>query len=315
MSTQVVLLHDAAIDEYVSFMLLAAMEDVELAGTVVVNADCIGGPAMQVQWRIQELIGRTDLPLGLSSARGLNPFPWPYRGDCVKLGAVPALDRFGARTDWPPYPNGDAWLRRFFESLDGMVTVVCLCPLAPLATLFEAVPGAAAKVERLVWMGGAIDVAGNLDPATLPEGVANPYAEWNVFWDPPATQAVLSSTEFPITMFPLDVTNTAPVSKPFLARLLVDGKSHSWSNFARQGYALVADEAFYDMWDVTACAWLARPDLYEAPQQLTVSVATSGDKEGAILPDAGGREVEAILAFANLDGFYDYVAETLRSGS
>jgi inosine-uridine nucleoside N-ribohydrolase len=105
------------------------------------------------------------------------------------------------------------------------------------------------------------------------------------------------------------------VSKAFLARLLVDGKSHSWSNFARQGYALVADEAFYDMWDVTACAWLARPDLYEAPQQLTVSVATSGDKEGAILPDASGREVEAILAFANLDGFYDYVAETLLSGS
>ena len=49
-------------------------------------------------------------------------------------------------------------------------------------------PGAAAKIDRLIWMAGAINVAGNLDPDTLPPGVANPYAEWNVFWDPPAVK-------------------------------------------------------------------------------------------------------------------------------
>ena len=107
---RVVLIHDAAIDEYIRFLLLAAMPDVELAGSVIVNADCIGGPAMQTGWAVQSYIGRQDIPLGLSGVRGVNPFPWEYRSDCVKLGGIAPLLAYARHTEWPPYPDGDAWL-------------------------------------------------------------------------------------------------------------------------------------------------------------------------------------------------------------
>ena len=83
MTKHVVLVHDAAIDEYMSTILLTTMEDVVLDGIVIVNADCIYGPAMDAAWKIQQYIDGTDIPLSLSNARGFNAFPWPYRGDCV----------------------------------------------------------------------------------------------------------------------------------------------------------------------------------------------------------------------------------------
>jgi purine nucleosidase len=309
---RVVLIHDAAIDEFLSFVLLTEMSDVELAGSVIVNADCVGGPAMQTGWQIQNYIGQADIPLALSGVRGANPFPWPYRSDCVALGRIPALEPIPRHSGWPPYPDGDAWLASFFKEQTESVTVVCLCPLTPLDLLFSNDPDAAEKVEELIWMGGAVNVAGNLDPTTLPPGLANPYAEWNVFWDPEATQRLLSTTSFPITMFPLDITNSAKVTPTFLEQLLLDGKVSRISNLARQAYGLVSSEPYYSLWDVTATMYLANPALYAQPQSMRVSVDTSENRTGAILPDPNGREVGVVFDFNNLQGFYDLVANMLR---
>lgn len=313
--TRVVQIHDAAIDEYMATILATTMEDVTLDGIVIVNADCIYGPAMDAGWRIQQFIDRTDIPLSLSSVRGLNPFPWPYRGDCIKQGRVAALAGYGPHPDWPPYPDGDAWLERYLDDVsDGeQVTLLCLCPASPIAELFVRRPDLKAKVEHMIWMGGAINVAGNLDPTTLP--VANVYAEWNVFWDPPAGQWLLENTEFPITVFPLDITDSVPLTSDFMGRLLVQGKTHRYSDLASQSWGLVSAEPFYDMWDVVTTCYLTHPEFFSAPTPMQLRVATEGDKEGALLPDPGAtREVDVVLSLADRDAYYDYVlAQFARS--
>ena len=184
MKTKVLLIHDAAIDEYMSTVLLTTMPGIELAGIVLCSADCIGGIAMQTAWKIQNFVGQPKIPVTLSGSRGLNPFPWPYRSDCIGQSQVPALERFGPNPQWPAYPDGGAFLKEYFANLEGMVTVLCLCPITPLTDFLQTMPGAAKKIERLIWMGGAINVGGNLDPTTLPPVVANPYAEWNPTRDP-----------------------------------------------------------------------------------------------------------------------------------
>ena len=50
-------------------------------------------------------IGRTDIPMGLSSARGWNPFPWQYRSDCVRESAITCLKNFSPNPQWPPFPD------------------------------------------------------------------------------------------------------------------------------------------------------------------------------------------------------------------
>ena len=130
---------------------------------------------------------------------------------------------------------------------------------------------------------------------------------------PEGTQRVLEGTDFPITMFPLDITNDAKVAPEFMTQLLVDGKVSRVSDLARQAYALVLEQPYYCLWDVTATVYLARPDLYQAAETMRISVDTSESRTGAILPDPSGREVDAVLAFSDLPGFYEYVTTTLRA--
>ncbi|MFC4348609.1 nucleoside hydrolase [Kordiimonas lipolytica] len=307
MTKRVVLVHDAAIDEYMSTILLTTMEGVSLDGIVIVNADCIYGPAMDAAWKIQQYIGRTDIPLSLSGARGFNPFPWPYRADCIKQGEVAALAPYGPHPDWPPYPDGDAWLEQYLDSVPEPVILLCLCPATPIAELLKRRPELEAKIDHMIWMAGAVDVAGNLDPDTLP--IANPYAEWNVFWDPDAGQWLLANTKFKITVFPLDVTDTVPVAKEFMAQLLVQGKVYRYSDLALQSYALVSDEPFYDMWDMVTTCYISRPDLFDEPQKMHIEIVTSGDKEGAMIPNKAMREVDVIMKIKDTDAYYQYVLD------
>ena len=301
----VVLVHDAAIDEYMSTILLTTMKGVRLDGIVIVNADCIYGPAMDAAWRIQQFIGRTDIPLSLSNARGLNPFPWPYRADCIKQGRVAALDPFGPHPDWPPYPDGDAWLETYLDQASEPVTLLCLCPATPIADLLQKRPDLEPKIAEIVWMAGAINVKGNLDPTTLP--VANLYAEWNVFWDPAASDWLVRQTNVPITVFPLDVTNQAKLDPQFLQALTMQGKTYPFSNLAAQSYALVGDEPFYEMWDVVTTCYLTHPEFFSPAEPYQMRIETSGDMEGAMVPDDQARAVNVVLKLTDPKAFYDFV--------
>jgi purine nucleosidase len=311
---KVILIHDGAIDEYMATMLLLTMRSVNLEGIVVVPGNCLPEIGMQTAWKIQSFLGRPDIPLCLSGSRAFNPFPWDYRQDCIRQANVPALQSYGPNPDWPPYPSAEEWLHGYFRTLEGKVTVLCLCPLTPLVDLFEELPEARDKIDRLVWMGGALDVAGNLDPNTLPALVANPYAEWNIFWDPAAVANIFANTEFPIVLFPLDITNHAKVSDEFLSKLLVKSKIHRFADLAYQSYR-AASGSFYCMWDTTATAYLAQPKLFSPPHEIEVDVITLGPLAGTLKQVPGRRRVQAITDFASLGDFYDYVVQQFSASS
>ena len=72
------------------------------------------------------------------------------------------------------------------------ITIIALAPLTNIAMALRRAPEAFAdrtKLERIVWMGGALAGGGN----------ATAWAEANAFYDPEAAAAVLSSG-VPITM-------------------------------------------------------------------------------------------------------------------
>jgi purine nucleosidase len=289
-------------------VLVLKMPNVDLQGIIVVAGNCLPEIGMQSAWKIQSYLGRTDVPLLLSEARAFNPFPWEYRQDCIRQANVGALQSYGPNENWPPYPQAEPWLRRYFQHLRGKVTVLCLCPLTPLADLLREIPEAADKIERLVWMGGALDVPGNLDPTTIPPVVANPYAEWNVFWDPAAVESVFRKTQFPIFLFPLDITNHAKVSTEFLNRLFAKSKTYRLADLAYQSYRAVTGD-FYCMWDTTAATYLDCPSFFGSPHEMRLVVETRGTRAGTIKLAREGRPVQAIMSFSDLNGFYDYFVE------
>ena len=309
----VILVHDAAIDEFMSQMLLTTMP-VNLLGVVIVNADCIDSVAMQVGARVDTYIGAVDLPLGLSRARGWNPFPWQYRTDCIKMSAIPALSTIPNPPMWPPYPDGDVLLEQLLDRCEPGVTVLITCPFTPLSNLLKRRRELEAKIGQIIWMGGAIKVPGNIDPSTVSTPPGNTCAEWNAFWDPESVDWIFKHTSCPIIQFPLDITNQAAITPQFMATLQAQSQAGAtFSTLAYQSYEIVANESFYDMWDVCATCWLAQDtnDFFAAPQTLRLAVDVElNASQGCLSQSDTGREVQVVFNFA--DGgqqrFYDYVA-------
>ena len=307
--------HDAAIDEFMAGVLLTTMKDVDFLGSVIMNADCIYNYAMQAQWRIQEYldIDQNKYPITLSQARQWNPFPWSYRGDCIKESNIQCLSQVPNNSKWPPYPNGDDFITNQLEKAlkeGDQITMLVNCPMTTLCDVLRARPELCAAIDRLIWMGGAIDVAGNLDPATIPVEVANPKAEWNAFCDPMSIQWIFDNTTFPIILFPLDVTNQAAITSGFMANLAYQAKHFKYSKLAYESYEIVASEAFYDMWDVLTTCYIPHPKFFEPPTKMKLAIETSDYWQGTLYQDSDkGRTVDVVLNLTNPNGFYKYVLE------
>jgi purine nucleosidase len=314
---RVLFIHDAAIDDFVATMLLVSMPGVDLRGIVIAGADCVPGAGMDAASRLQQFVGRPDIPLALSEARGWNPFPWQYRGDCVSFASKTDLATYSSTVPTPP-PSGNALIERLLESAVASaepLTILLTTAFTPLIDVIRTRPDLAAGIDQIVWMGGAINVAGNLDPSTLVPGVANAHAEWNVFWDPFAVHDALQMFEG-IRIFPLDITNSVPLAKSFLQTLQNQAATSRFSKLASQGYALVSSYPFYDAWDVCATVWLARPDLYTPAQDMPLEVEQWGSNQGWLKASTtAARRQHVHMSLNNIQGLYDYVAAQLARPS
>ncbi|CAG8620115.1 9476_t:CDS:2, partial [Racocetra fulgida] len=82
-----------------------------------------------------------------------------------------------------------------------------------LALLLRAFPTYSAKIDKVFWMGGALEVPGNvfIEPN-------NTRAEFNVFFDCIAAQELLAS-DLDITLIPLDFTSQTPLNLAFFDKL------------------------------------------------------------------------------------------------
>ncbi|HVI08375.1 MAG TPA: nucleoside hydrolase [Candidatus Binatia bacterium] len=311
----VVLIHDAAIDEYISTMLLTRMPEIDLLGVIIINADCIAQPALDAASKLHQFLGKPDLPLALSRARGWNAFPWSYRGDCVNFGKIPSLAPYQSKISQPP-PSGEDLLAGILKravSNGNPVTLLMTGPFTPLTDVLTAQPGLAKGIATVVWMGGAINVQGNLDPTTVNPAVANTHAEWNAFWDPFAVQQGFQLCPS-LQIFPLDITDSAKLSPGFLSSLQQQGNTSRFSKLAYEGYSLVMQEPFYDMWDVTATYWLHDKSPYTAPVSKPLKITTWGFEQGWIQVDSrppAGTDPRLFLSFSNPDAFYAGVLKLL----
>jgi purine nucleosidase len=303
------------IDDCVSYLLLTTMDNIDLQGVIITNTDCIASYAMHTQWKIQSYINNPSVPITLSDSRGWNPFPWFYRQDCIHQSQLDILANYGDNTAWPPYPSGEALLRECLSrAIDTgrPLTVLNTCPITMLRNVLEENPQLERGIESIIMMGGAVDVPGNLDPETIPPEIANPKAEWNLFWDPYAFDWILKNTSCPMILFPLDVTDEVPVSQEFLSTLKTQGEHFRYSELVYQNYDLVGDQPYYRMWNSLTTSYVARPDLVEQAVPVALSIVTDGYEQGTLKRDSGGKTIYVVFNMADKQGFYSYVLNQFR---
>lgn len=217
MSKKLVLMdHDGGIDDFLATIVLMRMEQVQPLGIIVTPADCYIQSALNVTRKILDLLECSQVPVAESTVRGINPFPAAYRRDSVIIDNFPILNE-RETIDTPLLKeSGQAFMVRMLQHASEPVTLMVTGPLTTVAAALDQAPEIETKIQEIVWMGGALTVAGNVEKAFAPEHDGS--AEWNVYWDPIAAARVWQ-TQIPIVVCPLDVTNNVPLTPEFIRQL------------------------------------------------------------------------------------------------
>ncbi len=303
MPKQLVLMdHDGGIDDYLATLLLMTMENVEPIGIVVTPADCYLQPAVSATRKILDLIGRSEIPVAASTVRGLNPFPTLYRRDSYVVDNLPILNERDEMQTPLVAETGQEFVARSLLAAERPVILMVTGPLTTIAAALDMAPEIEAKIEKIVWMGGALNVAGNINPDV--EVGHDGSAEWNAYWDPIAAQQIWQ-TQIPLIICPLDLTNTVPVTAQFV-RQLAKQRRYPLSDFAGQCYALAIPQDYY-FWDVLATTYLAHPEFFQL-REWESAIVTTGKSQGRTKVEPGGRKILA-MDWVDRERYYTYILQ------
>ena len=302
MPKQLVLMdHDGGIDDYLATMLLMTMEHIQPLGVIVTPADCYAQPAVSATRKILDLMG-CDVPVAESTVRGINPFPRLYRRDSLIVDHLPILNQSEELSTQLVSETGQEFMVRVLLEASEPVTLMVTGPLTTVAAALDAAPEIESKIKEIIWMGGALNVPGNVEKSI--EAGQDGSAEWNVYWDPISAQQVWQ-TQISIVLCPLDITNNVPVTSEFVRQL---GKQRRYplSDLAGQCYALVIPQDYY-FWDLLATAYLAYPEFYQL-REWEVKIITTGRSQGRTKIEPGSRKIRA-MDKVDTERFYAYILQ------
>jgi pyrimidine-specific ribonucleoside hydrolase len=207
-STPIVIDCDPGHDDAIAILLALASPEVEVRGITTVAGNQTLEKTTRNALKVLELAGRSDIPVAAGADRPLKR----------KLRTAPNVHGESG-LDGPDLPEPTtepvvAHAADFLaELLEPGVVLVPTGPLTNVAMLLDRHPDVKDRLERIVWMGGAIG-----------EGNVTPAAEFNAFVDPEAAAAVFGSG-IAVTMIGLDITHKALFTRAHADRLRETGRA------------------------------------------------------------------------------------------
>ena len=294
--------HDGGIDDLLATMLLMTMTEVETIGIVVTPADCYPKAAVSATRKLLDFMGKSNISVAESTVRGINPFPADFRRDSVIINNFPILNELEPIKTPLASKSGQTFIIERLNAASESVTLMVTGPLTTIAEALTLEPKIIHKIKEIVWMGGALTVPGNVEKVFALEHDGS--AEWNVFWDAIAAKQIWD-TQIPLTLCPLDLTNTVPVTPDFI-RKLTKQRRYTLSDLAGMCYALAIPQNYY-FWDILATAYLARPEIYRIEAKETDIIST-GISQGRTILKSGGRKINVMTEVA-IEKFYEYLLQ------
>jgi inosine-uridine nucleoside N-ribohydrolase len=193
---------DPGHDDAIAILLALASPEVEVRGITTVAGNQTLDKTTRNALKILELAGRTDIPVAAGADR---PLTRTLR-TAAHVHGESGLD--GPDLPEPTTRPVDADAADLLaELIEPGVVLVPTGPLTNVALLLQRHPDVRDRLDRIVWMGGAIA-----------EGNVTPAAEFNAFVDPEAAAEVFGSG-IDVTMMGLDVTHQALFTPEHAERL------------------------------------------------------------------------------------------------
>lgn len=288
---------DMAADDWMAILYLLQRPDVRVAAITVTGAGeahcaqgvqhALGLVALSRSEAVPVACGR-ETPL-----QGDHAFPASWRESVDSLLGL----TLPAGEDSVSDQTAVELLVSVIRSSPEPITALTLGPLTNVAEAFQGDPALADRLDRIVIMGGAVDVPGNVGASRV--GIENAVAEWNLYVDPSAAQVVFQSGAA-ITLVPLDATNHVPLTARFNDGLR---DNHPTPEAAFVFDVLTQKRDFidsggYSFWDPLAAALLTDETLATIEDRNLCVVATEGPESGWTRP---GEECPQVRVAVSAD--------------
>jgi pyrimidine-specific ribonucleoside hydrolase len=202
---------DPGIDDALAILLALASPEVDLRLVTTVHGNVELAQTTENALRVLHLAGRSDVPVAAGARSSLVHPQGERAGHVHGAAGLGGVELPPSPAELDPRPAVVA-MARLLDGSPEPVTVATIGPLTNLALLLGVYPEAAARIGRLVVMGGSAACGGNVTAA----------AEFNIWADPEAAQAVLTAG-LPTTLVGLDVTLPTVLDEAGIARFAAAG--------------------------------------------------------------------------------------------
>lgn len=213
----VVLLQDGAPDDISAAMYLMLDERVNLAGVVVSNGEARPSRALSkwedyiyayMGWNAVQVVAGCDCAVDAHA----NQFPTSWRDGADSFWGMTLPEYDGQSST----KTGRDLIIELARRYPGRLVVVITGPHTDLALALAQEASLASKIAKVVIMGGAVDVAGNIkadDPTQT-----NITAEWNIWVDAQAAAEVFDSG-IPLDIIPMDPVPEVELHREFAQKV------------------------------------------------------------------------------------------------
>ena len=156
---------DGNIDDIVCLLLLLFFPSIELVGVAITPGDCDIPPALEVVSKILHKKG-IQIPIAASNIKGINPFPQSFRDLTIKALVLPTFlnMEYTHENEVKIEASDHMYIsakKIYFETHEKISFLIT----GPPSTLVKSIndhPDLKEYIEEVIWMGGAINVMGNV---------------------------------------------------------------------------------------------------------------------------------------------------------
>jgi inosine-uridine nucleoside N-ribohydrolase len=265
-------------------MLLQRPKQVDVLGLTLVPGNLWPQQGAEYMFHILELMKRPAIPLHLGAQAPLIHTRAMAEKEKRDWGPIGFLGAFASEPASIPVrhvvrQNAVDYLIDTIEQSPAQITLLAIGPMTNLAIALRLRPDLAAKIRRLVFMGGSLHAPNS-------EGGS---AEFNFWFDPEAARIVLRSSIAGKTMFGLDICNHAPINKKHfdqivavktpITELFREDMGNRYPGFLRNPAAT----SF--IWDCLAAGYLLDPEFVTRRETAYLDVDTTfGKNYGQVIP-------------------------------
>lgn len=297
---------DPGVDDAIALLLTLASPELDLLGIVTVAGNVPLSVTSGNARRVCELAQRRDIPVFAGCPRPLMQSlvtAAAVHGESGLIGVELPAPRMALQSE-----HGVTWMIRRLMAAEQPVTIATLGPLTNFAMALVQAPEIAAKIQRVVVMGGAIG-----------QGNVTPSAEFNLYCDPHAAQIVMTAG-LDLTLIGLDVTHTAIATPDRLQMLrnigaplgpIVADLLTAYGEYDRQRYGW----AGAPLHDPCVIAYLLQPGLFTGRYCYVEIETMSPSSLGRTIVDwaqtTGNAANATVVGTIDAAGFYQLLGDRL----